>query len=473
MNRRKFIGAGLAAGGIYSLGGLPGVVSQASANFQTVDSRIVANLMLMGGPDWRHVFPPAFNNNTASYGHQFWKARYRSFGLKSSDNATLSSFWSNNFDQFNSNGHTFGISRACPWLRQRWEQGDLAIIANGYGSESRDHAHSIIVSNQGNRLSNPNDVGRSGWGGRLASRMNKNVVALTMTPSEFCNGLHSSGNINLIDTSNLISARDTRRLGLYEPDPNANEAWDTRANTTRALAAYYKAKRIEMPKNSPYRMFVEHEQKLREFGEQVNDLLRTVPEPGELRNLHDWKAGRAANLNNNEFGLQLRNLYDALACNKLLNMGVASLEYGGWDSHEAQADFLKPKLDDLFGANRGLDRLWQVLPGHALHNLVMVIGGEFGRQLVANGGSGTDHGRGTSYLVVGRQVRGGVYGDLFPEEELGRLNNVSPDIAGKTAFDHIFGSVCDWAQPGSSSAVFPNRNGSRREPGIQLESLFS
>jgi len=470
MDRRKFLGAGLAAGGIYSLGGLPGVVSDASASFQTVNSRIVANLMLMGGPDWRHVFPPAWNSNSSSYGYRFWKARYRSFGLKSDSDATLAAHWANGFQRRDHNGVAFGISNTCPWLLQRWDANELAIVANGIGSDSRDHAHAIIVSNQGNRDSQPNDVGRSGWGGRLASRMGKNVVALTMTPSEYCNGLHSSGNINLIDTSNLISARNTRELGLYEANPNAKPS-DAQANMTRALAAYYQAKDTEMPSNSIYRMFVDHEKKLREFGQNVNDLLINVPEPYPLKSLYDW-TDKNNRLNNLEFGIQLRNLYDALACNQLLDMGVASLEYGGWDSHEAQATFLRPKLHDLFGQDRGLDRLWKSLPGHALNNMSMVIAGEFGRQLVANGGNGTDHGRGTSFLIVGRSVRGGVYGDMFPEEELARLNDPSPDITGKTDFDHIFGAVCDWAQPGSSGSVFPNKGRAKREPGIQLESLF-
>jgi len=446
-------------------------ISDASANFQTVNSRIVANLMLMGGPDWRHVFPPAWNSNSSSYGYQFWKARYRSFGLKSDSDSTLSAYWGREFDKRSTDrGQQFGISKACPWLRQRWDEGNLAIVANGIGSDSRDHAHSIIVSNQGNRDSRPNDVGRSGWGGRLASKMGKNVVSLTMTPSEYCNGLHSSGDINRVDTSNLISARNTRELGLYEANPNAKPS-DTQANTTRALAAYYKAKREEMPENSVYRMFVDHEQKLREFGRDINGLLRNVPEPFPLKSLYNW-FDKNNRLNNIEFGIQLRNLYDALACNQLLDMGVASLEYGGWDSHEAQATFLRPKLHDLFGQDRGLDRLWRSLPGHALDNMALVIAGEFGRQLVANGGGGTDHGRGTSFLIVGRSVRGGVYGDLFPEEELARLNNPSPDITGKTDFDHIFSAVCDWAKPGSSGSVFPNKGRAKLEPGVSLHNML-
>jgi len=428
--------------------------------------------MLMGGPDWRHVFPPAWNSNSSSYGYKFWKARYRSFGLKSDSDGELSAYWGREFDKRSTDrGQQFGISKACPWLRQRWDEGNLAIVANGIGSDSRDHAHSIIVSNQGNRDSRPNDVGRSGWGGRLASKMGKNVVSLTMTPSEYCNGLHSSGDINRVDTSNLISARNTRELGLYEANPNAKPS-DTQANTTRALAAYYKAKREEMPENSVYRMFVDHEQKLRDFGRDINDLLRNVPEPFPLKSLYNW-FDKNNRLNNIEFGIQLRNLYDALACNQLLDMGVASLEYGGWDSHEAQATFLEPKLHDLFGQDRGLDRLWRSLPGHALDNMALVIAGEFGRQLVANGGSGTDHGRGTSFLIAGRSVRGGVYGDLFPEEELARLNDPSPDITGKTDFDHIFGAVCDWAKPGSSSAVFPNKGRAKLESGVSLHNLLS
>ena len=177
-------------------------------------------------------------------------------------------------------------------------------------------------------------------------------------------------------------------------------------------------------------------------------------------------------LSEQKLGEQIRNLYDSFACSDILSLRVASLQMGGWDTHRAQREGIEPKLEDLFGDGKALDVLYQELPVDVLDNIVFVLGGEFGRRLRANGDNGTDHGRGTSILVIGNGVRGGVYGDMFPEEELDRLDNTSPDITGLTSIDTIYEKVCEWVQPGSGRLVFPDRSLSLIEEGVDLDSLF-
>jgi uncharacterized protein (DUF1501 family) len=169
---------------------------------------------------------------------------------------------------------------------------------------------------------------------------------------------------------------------------------------------------------------------------------------------------------------QIRNLHDCFLCSDILGLRVASLEYGTWDSHKDQKDLIEPQFGNLFGDGKALDVLYQALPAEVSDNMVLVIAGEFGRQLRANGDSGSDHGRGNSMLLIGTGVRGGVYGDMFPEEELGRLEDRSPDIIGLTEIDHIFGAACDWVIPGSGDVVFPNRSSAALESGLNPGNLF-
>jgi len=79
-------------------------------------------------------------------------------------------------------------------------------------------------------------------------------------------------------------------------------------------------------------------------------------------------------------------------------------------------------------------------------------------------------------LVAGNAVNGGVYGEMFPNTEIAKLNDpnvYNPDIDGKTEFDHVYGSAADWVSLGSGNVVFPNRTSAIIEsPGL-LTNLFS
>ncbi len=244
---------------------------------------------------------------------------------------------------------------------------------------------------------------------------------------------------------------------------------------SRALQAYYAAKRNEMDSSSPYSKFMRHEHDLRELGEAMQARLDTMPIPVEIESLYDSEVAAANNrtvLNSAYLGREIRNLWDCFATSDILNFQVASMEYTGWDSHKRQKRFVEQKLEDLFGENRALDTLYTCLPDNVTDNLIFVISGEFGRQLKANGDGGTDHGRGNAVFVVGKGVKGGLYGNMFPAEELERIDKRSPDIKGKTSIEHVFGAASDLIKSGSGDTVFPNRSEALLEEGVD-SALFS
>ena len=466
IGRRRFLRGALASA-VCVGGGLGGLASASAAEgFPVLPGRVLVHLFLAGGPDFRHLLPPAYSSVRGSYGRTFWERRARAFGIADSA-ASLQRHWSEAYLPMRHGRTEFGIMRRCGWLAAQWQQGNVALVCNTAGSDSRDHHHGILVMDLGDRGAGKFDHG-SGWGGRLAYAADANAVAMTQSPRPFALGpdpaLPLDPRRNAQDR--LIVASDTRNIALHKVEPGTD--WlGPEDYVTRALQAYYRGKAAQVPRGSPYFRFFEHERKLREFGEAIDARLADLPVPPSLDEITDWDGPVRADL-----GMQLRNLHDALACADILNMRVASLSFDGWDTHDNQAAQIEPMLVDLFGDNGGLARLYRTLPPRVKQQMVLVIGGEFGRQLNDNGGNGTDHGYGNVVLLIGAGVRGGVYGNMFPQAELARIDEPSPDIDGLTALDHVFGAACEWVSPGSRDYVFPNRVGAPLEPGVVPRSLF-
>lgn len=269
-------------------------------------------------------------------------------------------------------------------------------------------------------------------------------------------------------------------MALTGIDPESPVGSD-RNVLARALHSWYSARGIEVqqekPPEWPFHTFFSHRDALQNFGILVQQRLDQCGDlPPELQDLV---------LNNESFTQQCKNLYDACQVPDVLNMRVMSMSYGGWDTHDNQYRELSENLDDLFGANGGLATvLPQIstipyLERPAVDNLVFYFASDFGRQLLANGVAGTDHGSGTYSLLMGNAVRGGLYGEMFPAQEVNPdANNNIPlqtpgaDIEGKTSTERILARASDWAQAGTSSFVFPGAATSDIEvPGL-LDSLL-
>ncbi len=99
-----------------------------------------------------------------------------------------------------------------------------------------------------------------------------------------------------------------------------------------------------------------------------------------------------------------------------LGLRVATVDLGGWDTHENQGTGTGGYFAGQIGQlAQGLHAFYTDLDGAGGSNytsrLTVVVQSEFGRRLKENGNRGTDHGHGNVMFVLGGNVNGGkVYG---------------------------------------------------------------
>ena len=158
------------------------------------------------------------------------------------------------------------------------------------------------------------------------------------------------------------------------------------------------------------------------------------------------------------------------------------MSYGGWDTHGNEEVRISRNLGDIFGLDQGLDSATTEIRNidtQSEKELVFYFASDFGRQIVANGDYGTDHGKGTYAILVGDDVKGGIYGKLFPESEATENGGKIPllthgdDIFGETSTENILAEVCEWMEPSSSGTVFQNLDAGNVETPGALNGLLS
>ncbi len=134
-------------------------------------------------------------------------------------------------------------------------------------------------------------------------------------------------------------------------------------------------------------------------------------------------------------------------------VALAFADIGGWDTHVGQAGGLDYRLSllarGLSGLATGLGPVWR-------DTAVLVIS-EFGRTFRQNGSGGTDHGHGTSFLLLGGAVAGGRIAGrqlavnqamLHQNRDFPVLNDVR-DVAGGL-FARLYG-----LKPAALQRIFP------------------
>ena len=463
MKRRTFIQSSLSGLAIAGAG----FPVAGRAELPTLLNRnLVAQFMLLGGPDFRHFFAPPFDPTPGSYGREFYRVRATTYGIDATPEAG-EAFWNSSFEPLQSGSQSFGMLRGLDWLKSMWDTGNVALVQNVVGAVSRDHDHAQLVWESSDRSLTQTSRPDTGWGGRLAQTGDAQIASLTRAPRLFCLHPHPS-QTGVVGTQRIVTLTDPTSVGLFEPDPGVPDD-DYQRGIVRALANYYQAKDPELVAESAYRVFADHQIGLEALGDLLRPRFESFSEPAEITGLY---SGPTA-LGNVPIGLQFRSLYYALSAGDLLNLSAVSMAYGSFDSHDNQSDEIENKFFDLFGPGGAMATLYALLPPAIADQLVFVFSGEFGRQLKGNGGNGTDHGRGNTVLIVGNPVSGGIYGDMFPAAELDRLDEPTPDIEGKTDLDAVLAELCDWATPGSSGVVFPDLATAAVEQGVNLAALFT
>jgi uncharacterized protein (DUF1501 family) len=137
-----------------------------------------------------------------------------------------------------------------------------------------------------------------------------------------------------------------------------------------------------------------------------------------------------------------------------IGLEVATVDMGGWDTHEYQPGRFQGLVQRL---SAGLAAFYADL-ARSQSRLTVVILTEFGRRLRSNRSNGTDHGRGSVMAVLGDQVAGGrVYG-AWPGLASDRLDE-GVDLAVATDYRRVLHEVLG-RHGGRASAVaaFPGFN---------------
>ena len=134
-----------------------------------------------------------------------------------------------------------------------------------------------------------------------------------------------------------------------------------------------------------------------------------------------------------------------------VGLSTATLDLGGWDTHEGQAGRFRNQVGKL---SAGLGALWEDL-ARWQDRMVVVVTSEFGRRLRSNKSNGTDHGRGGVALLLGGRVAGGRIAGAWPGLATEQLDE-HVDLAVANDYRHIMAEVLtavDGRPP--SSDVFP------------------
>lgn len=129
-----------------------------------------------------------------------------------------------------------------------------------------------------------------------------------------------------------------------------------------------------------------------------------------------------------------------------IGLQVATLDYGGWDTHENQGDGAQadPNLNQyasrVAGLSQTLNALYTDLALSGLGDrMVVVVQSEFGRRLRENANRGTDHGSANPILLLGDRVNGGLYG-TFGGLNSGQLYQ-NEDLATTTDYRRVLSEV--------------------------------
>ncbi|MGO9485250.1 MAG: DUF1501 domain-containing protein [Rhodomicrobium sp.] len=135
-----------------------------------------------------------------------------------------------------------------------------------------------------------------------------------------------------------------------------------------------------------------------------------------------------------------------------VGLTVASVDVGGWDTHEGQQGRFQNNVQRLSSA---LGAFWNDIAAYQ-GRVTVVAFSEFGRRLRSNKSGGTDHGRGGVMIVMGAGVSGGRILGPWPGLEEAALDE-RVDLAVNTDYRQVLTEVLTFhgGEPLGSN-VFPD-----------------
>lgn len=345
----------------------------------------------------------------------------------------------------------FGLHPGAAPLLNLFQDKKLAIVhAAGLTSATRSH----FDAQQFMELGTPDSRSAvTGW-------LTRHLESATNLPAQVVMPALSTGNLS---PTSLLGSREA--VGMTTPDQF----------TLGGHWKYEDYQRIALRKMYTGTSW------LHEAGVQTLDALDVV----ELANPGTYTPGNGAVYESTDFGRSLQTVAQVIRMQ--LGLRVATIDLGGWDTHEYQGDhgtgYFFNLLDDMA---RGIDAFFtdmsDVNGSDQRQRVTMVVMSEFGRSLQENASHGTDHGHGNIMFVAGGKVNGGkVYGDwpgltvdsLFDQRDLEIMTDYRRVLSeilirrlGNPQLGTIFPGYGDYAPLGivQGADLTPIYNGSAPDP---------
>jgi uncharacterized protein (DUF1501 family) len=166
----------------------------------------------------------------------------------------------------------------------------------------------------------------------------------------------------------------------------------------------------------------------------LNTIAALAPLAGQ-----EYRPQNGAQYREDELGNQLKMIAQLVKMDAGLR--VATVDFGGWDTHEYQNDAEGGYMGDLLeslGAN--LANFYADLDSGYTGRLSVVVISEFGRRLAQNDANGTDHGHGSVMFALGGGVNGGRVLGQWPGLENEQLYDRA-DLAVTTDYRQVFSEL--------------------------------
>lgn len=291
-------------------------------------------------------------------------------------------------------------------LKGWWDKGHLAVVEGvGYPKHSQSHFEAMHAW----QTADPSGVGRGGWLGRYLDELEERE-------HHPLHGLNAGTPLSLemtTGTSNVPAVDDSESYGLSLSGGD-EEAHDRE----RTMLQLYET----FPSSAPYGALLQTTLK---DAMETADRLETAVEDYESE----------VDYPGDEVGEGLRLIAAIAATEPKLRVGHVTL--GGFDTHSGQQGEHDQLMQQL---SNGIDAFLKDMEKHGrLQDVVVMTWSEFGRRPEENNTSGTDHGSSGPMFLVGGGIKGGLYGEPSP------LNNLDDDgnLRVTTDFRRVYATVLE------------------------------
>ncbi len=277
----------------------------------------------------------------------------------------------------------FGLHQAAAPLHELYQDGKLGIVlAAGMHEDTRSHFDAMTYM----ELGTPGYKGQaSGWLTRLLRSTDLSAEAIT--PSVALGRLQPTSQLAHYET---ISMTNPGQLNLN------TGPWGWREEQQKTLRQIFS---------------LDEGSSLHRASLNALNTVTTLTE----QSLGDYTPAPGVAYPSGAFGDQLQVV--AQLIKNQLGLKVATVDLGGWDTHENQVQWNSATsgyfTDLLQRLSQGLAALYADLDAagsHYTRRLTVVVMTEFGRRLKENAQRGTDHGHGSFMMVLGGEVKGGLHG---------------------------------------------------------------